>query len=155
MLSLNGHRRDVSLTCRSLFFRPRTRSDPAIATVVADPVHRGVVDHSCVVNVVNGGDVHIVYRTVVVKLSVLPTAAFIALTKVSVAVTDAAVETYCRTPVAVIENKSVASPTPVARGPEETDFRSHHPGTRHPVVIAKIIGVSPIPRCPEITLAGA
>ena len=62
MLSLNGHRRDMSLMCHSLFSRRWTRADPSIATVVADPVHRGVVDHRGVVNIVNVGDVHVVHQ---------------------------------------------------------------------------------------------
>jgi hypothetical protein len=152
MLSLNGHRGDMSLMCHSLFLRRWTRSDPTIATVIADPVHRGVVDHRGVVNIVNVGDVHVVHRTVVVKLSALPTSALIALTKVSVAVTDSSVETYLLTPVAIIEDISAAAPTPIGWSPEQTGFRSQHPCTRYPVVV--ILGVSPVPRGPEITVGG-
>jgi hypothetical protein len=140
------------LVRRSLFLRLRTGINPTITAVVAHSVHGRVVDHRAVVNVVNVGDIHVVRRTVVVKLSVLPTSTFIALTKVSVAVTDPAVETYMRTPVAIIENISVVVPTPIARSPEETDFRSHDPCTRYPVVV--VLGVSPVPRRPDITIAG-
>jgi hypothetical protein len=137
-----------------LFLRRWTRVDPTIAAVVTDVIHRGVVDHCRVVNVVNVGDVHVVHRTVVIKLSVLPTSTFITLTEVSIAVTDPAIKTYLRTPVAVIEDISVVAPAPIAWGPEETDLRSHDPCTRHPVVIAFVVVVGPIARCPEITLAG-
>src|SRR5579864_2359822 len=154
MLSLNGHRRDVSATCRGLLFRPRTGVNPTIAAVIADAVHRSVVDHRGVVNVVDVGDVHVVHRTVVVKLSVLPTPTFIALAKISVAVIDPAIETYLRTPVAVVEDISVAAPTPIGWSPEQARFRSHHPCPRHPVVIVEIVSVSPVPGCPEIALAG-
>src|SRR6266851_573768 len=106
MLSLNGYRRNMFLMYHRLFLRRWTPVDPAVAAVVADAVHRRVVDHGGVVNVVNVGDVHVVHRTVVEKLSVLPTSALIAVTKVSIAVTDPAIETYLRTPVALIENKS-------------------------------------------------
>src|SRR5271157_953450 len=155
MLRLSGCGRDMSLTCRSLVFRPRTRSDPTIAAVVADPVHRGVVvDHRGVVNVVNVGDVYVVHRTVVIKLPVLPTSTLVAFSEVSVAVTDSSVETYLLTPVPVIEDISVAAPTPIGWSPEQTGFRSHHPRTRHPVVIVEVVAVSPVPGCPEITVAG-
>lgn len=62
VLRLSSHGRRMSLTSGGLFFGPRTRGDPTIATVVADSVHRGgVVDDGCVVHVVNVGDVHIVH----------------------------------------------------------------------------------------------
>src|SRR5271157_4432486 len=154
MLSLNGDRRNMFLMGHRLFLRRWTPVDPTAAAVVTDPVHRGVVDHRGVVNVVDVADVDVVHRTVVVKLSVLPTSTFIALAKVSVAVTDPAVETYLRTPVAIIEDISVAAPTPIGWSPEQTGFRSHYPCPRHPVVIVEVIGVSPVPRCPEITIAG-
>ena len=152
VLRLSGHGRGMPLTCRGLFFRPRTRSDATIAAVVADPVHRGVVDDGGVVNVVNVCDVHVVHRTVVVELSVLPPAALITLTKVSVAITDSAIKTDLLAPVALIEDVAIAAPTPVGWSPEQAGFRSHHPRTWHPVVIVVIVGVSPVAGGPEITL---
>jgi hypothetical protein len=98
LLRLSGHGRDVPLVYRGLLCGPRACRNATGATVIADAIHCGVVDHRRVVNIVNVGDVHVVHRTVVVKLSVLPTSAFIALTKASVAITDPAAETYCRTP---------------------------------------------------------
>lgn len=87
----------------SLLLRRWARTDPTIAAVVADAVNRGgIVDHRGVVNIVNIGDVHVAHRAVVEKLSALPSPALIAVTKISVAVTDAAVETYLLTPVAVV-----------------------------------------------------
>src|SRR5271157_5364530 len=144
MLSLNGYSRNMLLTCRDLFFRPWTRADPTIAAVEADTAHRGAVDHRGVVNVVNFSDVHVVHRTVVEKVSVVPTSTLVAL----------AIETDVRAPVAIVEDISVAAPTPIGWSPEQTGFRSHHPCPRHPVVIVEVIGVSPVPRCPEITIAG-
>src|SRR3984893_4250358 len=152
MLSLNGHRRNMSLTRPCLFFRPRTPVDPTSATVVTDPIHRGVVvNYRCVVNVVNVGHIHVVHRTVIVNLPVLPPSAVIALTKISVAVTDPAIEPYTRTPVAIVEDVSVAAPTPIGGSPQQTAFRSHHPRARYPVVV--FVSVSPIPRGPDITIA--
>ena len=134
MLGLNGYSRNMFLARRDLLLRPWTHVDPTIAAVVADSVHRGAVDHRGVVNVVNDGDVHVVHRTVVEKVSVLPTSTFIALAVVTIAVTDSAIETYVRTPVALIEDVSVAAPAPVGWSPQETDFRSHDPCAGHPVV---------------------
>src|SRR5208337_4264057 len=153
MLSLNGYSRNMLLTCRDLFFRPWTRADPTIAAVEADTAHRGAVDHRGVVDVVNFSDVHVVHRTVVEKVSVVPTSTLVPFAEVSVAVTDPAIETDMWTPVAVVEDVSVASPTPISRGPEQTGFRSHHPCPRHPVVIVEIVGVSPVSRRPEMTVA--
>src|ERR1700719_2079993 len=153
MLSLNGHRRNMSLSRRGLFFRLCTSVDPTIATVITDPIHRGVVvNYRCVVNVVNVGYIHVVHRTVIVKLPVLPTSAFIALTKIYVAVTDSAIDPHTRTPVAIVENVSVASPAPIGGSPQQTGFRSHHPRARYPVVV--VVSVSPVPRGPDITIAG-
>jgi hypothetical protein len=80
---------------------------------------------------VDVGDAHVVYRTVVEKLSVIPTSAFVALAKVTVAVTNPAIETYVRTPIAIIKDESVAAPTPIGWSPEQTDFRS-------PLVITEV-----------------
>ncbi len=110
MLSLNCDRRYMSLMRRRLVLSRWSRVDPAVASVVADAVHCGVVDHRSVIRVVNVRDIHVVHRTVVLELSVVPTAAFIALTAVAVAIVDPAVETYVRTPVAFIESVSAVSP---------------------------------------------
>src|ERR1700730_10087710 len=64
MLNLSGYRRDMSLTCGSLFLRPRTLVDASFAAVVTHP-RSCVVVHSGLVDVVNLPDVHIVHRTVV------------------------------------------------------------------------------------------
>ena len=62
MLSLNGYRGNVSVTCCHLILRPRTSVYPAVTAVVADTIHgRRIVDHRCVVDVVNVDDVHIVH----------------------------------------------------------------------------------------------
>src|ERR1700730_18254704 len=153
MLSLHGYGRDMPLMRGSLFFTCRTCVYPTVAAVVADAVNRGRVDHCCVVYVVDDRGVYVVHRTVVVKPSVVPSSAFITVTEVTVAIADPTIETYMRTPVAIIENEFSATPTPIAWRPKQTDFRSDHPRTGHPVVI--IITPSPIPRCPEITVAGA
>src|SRR5580765_5411334 len=135
VLRLNGQRGNMSFTCRSLFFRSGARIDPTIAAVVADPVHcGGLVDHGCVVNVVDVGNVHVVYRSVVVELSVLPPATLITLAEVAVAVTDSAIEADLPPPVTLIEDVAISTPTPIGWSPEIARLRSHHPRTWHPVV---------------------
>jgi len=152
MLSLNGYRRNVSLMCRSFFGRRGTGPCSIGAAVVADAVHRGgIVDHRRVVNVANVGDVHIVHRAVVVKLTVFPTSTLVALPEVTESVNDPAVETDTWAPVPLIENKTFVDLSPITRGPEETYFRSQHPSPRHPIVIVVIVVVGPVARRPDIT----
>src|SRR6266481_5294796 len=120
MLSLSTYWRDVSLALRSLLFMRRTCIDPAVTAVVADAVHGSVVDHGRVVNIVNVGDVHVVHRTVVEKPIVVPTPAFISIAEIAEAVVDPAIEPDSPAPIALMEQKSVAAPTPISWGPEVT-----------------------------------
>ena len=111
MLGLNCYRRFMSLMRRSPVLRVWTCVDPAVSPVVADPVHRRIVDHRGVIGVVNVGDVNIIHRAVVLELSVVPAAAVIAVTAVAVAIVDPTIEAYVRTPVTLIESVSaVAQP---------------------------------------------
>ena len=123
VLSLSAYWRDVSLTLRSLFLPRRTRIDTTVAAVVADAIHGPVVDHGRVVNVAYVGHVHIVHRAIVEKTVVVPPPAFISIAEVAEAIIDPAIETDSRTPIAFMEQKSVAAPAPITRGPEETGFR--------------------------------
>src|SRR5208282_1004657 len=116
MLSLSRYRRDMSITRRSLLITCRTRADSTVAAVVTD-VALVVVPHRGVVNVVNVADVYVAHGTVIEKVSAVPTAAFKACTEIAEAVIDSAVEAHVRTPVAVIEDKSVAAPAPIGRSP--------------------------------------
>jgi hypothetical protein len=115
-------------------------------------VRPGVVDYGLVVNIVNVRDVHVIHRAVVVENSVIPISASIADTTIAEAVVDATVEADMRTPVAIIPGVGVAAPTPITRGPEEANFGSHHPRTRHPEVA--FIPVSPVAGRPQITVGG-
>src|SRR5208282_132619 len=152
MLRLSRYRRNMPVTRRSLFLLGRTRADSTIAAVITDAA-LVVVRHMGVVNIVNVGHVHVAHGTVVEKVSVIPAPTLEARTEVAEAVIDPAVETYVWAPVAVIENKSVAAPTPIGWRPQETDFRTHHPRARHPVVIGDVVVVGPVTGCPEITVA--
>jgi hypothetical protein len=60
MLSLQGGRRQMRLLRRSFFHRSRPHRDASRPTVIAHPVHGGVVDHGFVIDIVNIDDAHIV-----------------------------------------------------------------------------------------------
>ncbi len=152
MLGLQRGCRRVLPACRCLFGCRRASGNSTGAAVVADPVHGGIVDNRRVVNVVNVGDVHVVHRTVVVKLPVLPTSALIAGTAIAKAVIDAAVEADLLTPVAAIPGERAAAPTPVTGSPEQTNGGRLDPRTRHPEVA--FTSISPIAGSPQITVVG-
>src|ERR1700679_3008636 len=67
-------------------------------------------------------------------------------------VVDSAVKAHLLAPVAVVKNKSIATPTPISWSPEEAHFRRRHPCARHPVVVARVVIVGPVARRPEITI---
>src|ERR1019366_2404102 len=152
MLGLQPGWRPVLLVCRGLFRCGRVGVNSPIAAVIADMVYRGVVDNGFVVNIVNVRDVHVIHRAVVVEGSVVPISAFIAETTIAEAVVDATVEADMRTPVAFIPGVGVAAPSPITRSPEEANFGSHRPRTRHPEVA--FIPVSPVAGRPQITVGG-
>src|SRR5580704_386005 len=152
LLRLSSYRGDMFLVGRGLILSRRASSDPTCATVIADAVHCRIVDHFGVVSVVNIGNIHVVDRSVVLELSVVPAATLITFTAVTETIIDPAVETDLRTPVALIESKSAPAPAPIAWSPEKAGLRSHNPGTWHKEVTA--VAVSPVARCPKITLGG-
>src|SRR6202011_1476386 len=133
------------------FLRCWTPADPAIAAVVTD-MGLVVIDYGRVVHVVNDSLINIVHGAVVEKAVVVPTPAFVAFSKITEAIIDPAVETNHRTPIAVIENKTLAAPTPVTRSPQEANFRRHHPSARHPVVIIEIVAIGPVAGCPNVAV---
>src|SRR5438270_8735144 len=122
MLSLVGHRRSVPLACRNLLFRPGALINSAVSAVVADP-SVALIDDRCVVNVVNHGDVHVVDRAIVEKVSALPPPAFVTVAKVAVAIIDSAIEAHSRAPITFIKDEPAAAPAPISRSPQKTNFR--------------------------------
>ena len=100
VLCLLGRWRDALGTSRGQFCSGWASGCSAGAAVIANVVHRSVVDHRRVVNVVNVGDVHVVHRTVVIQSSIIPVCALVAGTAVAVAIIDAAVEADLWAPVA-------------------------------------------------------
>src|SRR5713101_1955781 len=155
VLRLNWYGGNVPGVGGGLLFGPRALVDAAVSAVVADAGDVGVIDHRRVVHVVNDGDVDVVHGTIVEKASAVPTATFIAVAEVAVPIVDSAIETHDRSPEAFIEDESAASPTPISWSPQETDFGSQHPGSRHPVVIAVVGIVGPVTGRPDIALGGA
>jgi len=96
MLSLSGDLRDMSVTRSRFFFWPWTVVYPALAAVVAHPVHRVVVDHRGVVNIMNVGDIHVVDGTIVEKVSAVPASAFITMAEVAESIIDPVIESDMR-----------------------------------------------------------
>jgi hypothetical protein len=141
----------MTLMYRCLFCFGRASSNSTRAAVIADTVHRCVVDYGFVVNIVNVRDVDVIHGAVVVECSVIPISTLIADTTIAEAVVDATVEADVRTPIAAIPSIGVAAPTPITGSPEQSNYRRRHPRTRHPKVA--LITISPVARCPQI--AGA
>src|SRR4029077_2484590 len=105
--------------------------------------------------VVDFRDVHVGHGTVVIKVSVVPTPAFIPVAEIAEPITDAAVPPNVRAPIPFMEEKGAALPAPVAGRPEEADFGSFDPGPRNPVIVL-VFGIpSPITRGPDVTVAWA
>ena len=154
MLDLRRHRWNMPCSRRRLFCWGRTRRNATLSTVITDPVHRRTVNHRGVVDVVNDGDVHITHGAIVEKLSAIPPSTLETNTEKAETIADSAVEPDLWTPVALMEQKSAAAPTPIPGGPEEADLRGFHPCSRHPVVIAEIVVVSPVAGRPQIIFAG-
>lgn len=127
-----------------LLLRCGPRLNAALATVVAHIGHVRVVDDGrVVVNVPHIRNVYVIHATVVVKLAVPPVAAVVAISVISVAVVDPAIETDLGSPVTRVPEIRILIPSPIAGGPEITDFGRLHPSARHPVV-AIVVVVGPI-----------
>ena len=142
----------MALTSGSFFLATGAHLDAAVSAVEADAIFPGVVFHSRVVDVVTNRDVDSAYRLVVVKVAVVPAAAFIAVTKIAVAIADATVETDFGSPVAFVEDVVIAIAAPVARSPEIADFGSRDPGSGDPIII--FVTVSPVAGGPDVAVFG-
>jgi len=121
------------------------------ATVVTHPVDGGVVDHAAFVDIRDVDVSNIIDRAVVAEGPVVPIPAFIAGATIPETVVDATVEADMRTPVADIPGVGIAAPTPITGRPEQANFGSHYPRTRHPEVA--LITISPVAGRPQITVA--
>jgi len=101
----------------------------------------------------NVGDIHVVDGTVVEEMSAFPASTLEAIAEVAEAVVNTAVEPDMRSPVAYVEKKRGAAPTPPARSPQEARLRCQYPRARHPIVAVR--AVSPVTGRPDVTLGGA
>ncbi len=153
MLRLGGYRRDVPFAHSGLILGSWPCRRSTIAAVKAGAPRSRIVDYGCVVHIMDIGDVHIVDGTVVEEASIVPAAPSVAVAEISIAVINPAVETDLGSPVALMEDKPSTFPTPPARRPQIADCRSQHPSARHPVVVAKVVIVSPISGSPDVTVA--
>ena len=142
---------EVTFPSPSLLFMSRTSTDSAMASVIADTVHRDVIDHSSVVDM-NVGDPDVVDTAVVEEVPTSPVSARIAGANVAESIIHAAVETDVRSPIACIPGINTFMPTPIARRPEQADRRRRRPCSWHPVVAVRTVG--PVAGRPDITVAG-
>ena len=154
MLGLGGNGTNMPVMRRGFFGGGRSRRESTLAPVVADPAHRRVIDGR-VIDVVDVVDIHVQYGTIVEKMSVVPTPTVKANSKVAEAVVDAAIKPDGRPPIAIVENETSAAPAPISGCPQEADFGSHHPRTRHPVIVVKIVAPAPVTWRPEVAVPRA
>ena len=120
MLPLRRHRRDVALLGKGLLPGSGARLNTATSSVVADTIHR--VDHRPLVDIVDDGDVHVVYSRVIEELSAIPITSFVADSDVAVTVVNSSVESDVWTPISDIPEVRAVRPTPITRRPEKADL---------------------------------
>src|ERR1700751_992701 len=123
-----------------------------MTAVVADAVHRDVVDDSLVVDV-NVGDGDVVHGAVVIEVAVAPVSAFIAVAEIAEAVIHASVETDVRPPISRMPDVDTVTPTPVAGRPEYANRGWSHPGAGNPVVAFGAVG--PVTGRPDVHITRA
>src|SRR5580658_10196777 len=149
MFGLGGDGRHVLFVSESFLLSGGTDGYPTDAAIEADVVNRGVLN-SGVVDVVDEGDVHVANGLIVEEVAIVPAAAFISVAKIAKAITNPAVETYLRSPVAFVEQVGVVAPAPVAWSPEIAGFGSHDPCAWDPEVI--VVSVRPTALGPDIAV---
>src|ERR1700681_1096922 len=137
MLPLHRRRRNVALLGEGLLSSRGTRVNAAASSVVADTI-RGV-DNRPLVDVVDDGDVYVVYSRVIEELSTIPVTAFVADSDVAVTVVDSSVETDVWTPISDIPDIQAARPTPIAWRPQKADLGRQHPCAGNPEISSIIV----------------
>src|SRR5579864_1005136 len=155
MLNLRLHWGKMPLMCRTFLLRRRAGVHPAISAVVTDAVdRRAVVDDGRVVDVMNHRDIHVGDGTVVEEVSMVPASAFETFSEIAEAVVDPAIEADQWAPITVVENEPSVAPRPVWRSPEEARFGSEDPCARYPIIVIVVVAPCPVPRRPDIAVAG-
>src|ERR1019366_448303 len=118
VLCLFGGWRDMPLAGRSPLCSGRLGGYSAVAAVIASVVDPDVVDDGLVVNIGDARHVgDVIHRAVIEEGSMIPMTAFIAATRVTESIVDAAVVPDLRTPVPVVPDERAAVPFPIARSP--------------------------------------
>jgi hypothetical protein len=107
----------VAFPSPSLLIPSWTSTDSSVASVIADPIHRDVIDHSSVVDM-HVGDPDVVDAAVVEEVPTSPVSARIAGAHVAESIIHAAVETDVGSPISCIPDINTFMPTPIARRPE-------------------------------------
>src|SRR5215469_5670639 len=130
--------------------RRRLCPNSARAAVVGYAVHRHIVDHSLVVNIVYVRDVHVIDRAIVVEVATTPFAAMIAGAWVSKAVVDAAVKADSWSPASWVPVVQSYGEAPVARRPQHAYLRRKHPRARNPVIVVGVWTPCPISGYPDV-----
>lgn len=148
LITLHGSELNMALMSSRQLPRARPRPQPTVTTVVAHPSHIDVVHNRLVVNIGDMNPTEIGHRPVVIERTPAPVATLKPNTTVPVPVIDTTVEAYVRAPVARVPDVHAFTPSPVARGPQQTRGGRDHPGARHPVVV--IVAIGPIARRPDI-----
>ena len=97
------------------------RVDSAIATVIGDAIHGDIVHYGPVVNIVNVGYVHAIYVLVVIEITTAPVSAVVAITGITEAVVDAAIEAYRSGPS--IRHARGRPNRPIPNSPASTESR--------------------------------
>src|SRR5271156_5742196 len=126
--------RSMTFVCRGLFCSGRSSGRSTGSPVIADIVSRPFVDHVLFVSVVNVGDVHVIYRGVVVEGSVIPISPLIAETAIAEAIVDAAVEANRGAPLAFIPGEGVATPPRVPGSQKQANRGRLGPRPRPPKI---------------------
>jgi len=139
------------------FFRRRLMPDSVWSARKSDTAivddGRIVHDRFIHIRVVNDRPVHAHDRGVISKVAATPFTAGEADAHVSETIVHAAIVANVRSPIACMEEVVSAFKSPVRRRPQETWFRSWHPGARNPVIT--IVAIGPVARSPQIPVFGA
>jgi len=117
MIPLHRSERNVPIVLCSQLVRARPCAHAAFTAVEAHASHIVIVDNRLVVNV---GDVHtteVGNGPVVVKRVATPVTALKTNTTVTVPVVDTTVETYVRTPIALVPYIEAVTPAPITGSP--------------------------------------
>ncbi len=122
MLGLHRGRGDVALAQGSFLSSIGARVDSAVATVIGDAIYGHVVHYGPVVNIVNVSYVHAIDGLVVIEITTTPVSALVAVTGITEAVVDAAIEADVRTPVSGMPDEGRTAPSPIARCPQKADL---------------------------------